>query len=161
MIFTKAIKYENIVEKLEKESDVITIIGCETCTRVSGVCTDENIVSLAKKLTEDGYIVEGGYLVPEACTPKVLFAKLNSKVNTIISFACGAGTSNLTRTFEDLKVIPASQDIGLMIEDSSKHILKVTVPYATHEDEYGKEYVAFTGKKAEQDNNLSFGGVNK
>jgi len=157
MIFTKAIKYENIVEKLEKESDVITIIGCETCARVSGVSNDKNIVSLAKKLTKDGYNVEGGYLVPAACTPKVLFAKLDSKVNTIISFACGAGTSNIIRTFEDLKVIPVSEDIGLMIEDSSKHILKVTVPYENHEDEYGKEYVVFTGEKAEKDTNLSFG----
>lgn len=161
MIFTKALKYDNVVEKLEKETDVITIIGCETCTRVSGVCNDQNVISLAKKLSEDGYNVEGGYLVPAACSPKVLFAKLNSNVNTIISFACGAGTSNITRTFEDLKVIPVAEDIGLMIEDSSKHILKVTVPYAGHEDEYGKEYVVFTGEKAKDDNNLSVGGLDK
>jgi hypothetical protein len=161
MIFTKALKYEDVVEKLEKERDVITIIGCETCARVSGVSNDKNIAFLAKRLSEDGYRIEGGYLVPSACSPVVLFAKLNSKINTIISFTCGTGVCNLSRTFENMKVVPASEDIGLMIEDSAKHILKVTLPYAGHEDEYGKEYAVFTGEKTKQNNNLSFGGLDK
>lgn len=155
MIFTKALKYEDITHELDKDEDVISIIGCETCVRVAGAGGQEKLVSLAKKLIEDGYNFKEGYLVPTACTPKVYFAKPHEKVNTIISLACEAGSANIERIYEDYKVIETVQDVGLMCEDAEKHVLKITLP-CTDKNEHGKEYELHTGKKLEDDDNLKF-----
>lgn len=156
MIFTKALKYEDIIEKLDKENDIITIIGCNTCVRVSGAGGEKRLNELAKKLVDDGYNVEGGYIIPASCTPKALFVKLDRRINTVIALSCSAGFANITRIFEDQKVIPSVEDIGLMIENSDEHIVKITMPYEGHEDEYGKEYEALTGLKKASDDNLKF-----
>jgi hypothetical protein len=161
MIFIKSIEYDNVVKQLDKENDIITIMGCETCARVAGVSNEEQLKKLAGKLIEDGYNVEGGYLIPSLCTPKVLFTKVKDRVNTIISISCNAGASNLIRIFADKKIISATEDIGLMIENTDKHIVKITVPYGGHDNEYGKEYQANTGIKMDTDDNLSFGRIDK
>ena len=151
MIFTKALKYEDIIKNIDIDNDVITIIGCETCVRVAGSGGEEKMKELAMKLRSEGYNVKDGFMVPSSCTPKVLYAQLSKDVNTIISMACSAGTSNVIRCFPEYKVIETTENIGLMITDTDKNIIKVTMPYESHEDELGMEYECCTGNK--KDNN--------
>jgi hypothetical protein len=148
MIFTKALPYNDIKQKLDK-NDVITIIGCETCVRAAGCGGKEKMRELALKLRKDGFNVIDGFMVPTVCTPKVLFAKLNKNVNTVISLACSAGMSNIQRYFSNYKIIETTADIGLMVTDSDKNVLKVTMPYQDYKNEQGKEYTLCTGEKAD------------
>lgn len=161
MIFTKSLKYEDIKNNLNKDTDIISIIGCETCVRTSGSGGQEKMRELALKLREDGYAVKDGFMVPSACTPKVTFAKLNKDINTIISLACSAGTSNIERYFSEYKIIETTEDIGLMITDSDKKTIKVTMPYKGHEDEASKEYELYTGNKKDTANELPILEVEK
>ncbi|MDD2402495.1 MAG: hypothetical protein PHI90_09400, partial [Clostridia bacterium] len=161
MIFTKALKYEDIKKGLDKDNDIITIIGCETCVRVAGSGGEEKMKELALKLRSDGYNVKDGFMVPTACTPKISFAKLSKDVNTIVSLACSAGSSNLERSYPEYKIIETTEDIGLMITNTDKNIIKVTMPYEGHEDEAGKEYDFYTGNKRDNDNELLFSEVRK
>ncbi|WP_461204981.1 hypothetical protein [Clostridium sp. DL1XJH146] len=154
MIFTKALDYEDIKVNLNKEEDIITIIGCETCVRVAGSGGQEKMKELALQLRKDGYNVKDGFMVPSACTPKVLFAKLSKDVNTIISLACGAGTANIGRSFEGYKIIESVEDIGLMVTDTKKEIIKITMPFKKDSCEVGKEYEVITGNKNDSDNGL-------
>jgi len=161
MIFTKALPYKDIKDNLDKESDVITIIGCPSCVRVSGSGGEEKMRELALKLRKDGFNVKDGFMVPSACTPKVLFARIGRDVNTVLSLACSAGTSNIRRFFLKHKIVETTEDIGLMVTDSDKKILKVTMPYQNHEGETGKEYVVCTGEKRAVDNGLPITEVGK
>ncbi|QNK39917.1 hypothetical protein [Caproicibacter fermentans] len=145
MIFTKALPYNDIKRKLDK-SDVITIIGCESCVRASGCGGEEKMQELALKLRKDGYNVVDGYMVPSSCTPKLLFAKLGKNINTIISLACSAGLSNIKRYYSNYKIVETTTDIGLMVTDSDQKILKVTMPYQEHKNERGNEYGLCTGE---------------
>lgn len=154
MIFTKALKYENIKKNIDKNKDVITIIGCETCVRVAGSGGEEKMKELAIKLLNDGYNVKDGFMIPTVCTPKIMYAKLSKDINTIISLACSAGCSNLERTYPGYKIIETTEDIGLMVTDTDKNIIKITIPYKNNEDEVGKEYEVITGIKKNNDNNL-------
>lgn len=151
MIFTKALPYDEIKRNLDK-SDVITIIGCESCVRASGCGGEEKMRELALKLRKDGYNVEDGFMVPGSCSPKVLFAKLGKNINTIVSLACSAGMSNILRYYPNCKIVATTTDIGLMVTDSDKKILKVTMPYRGHEKETGKEYGLCTGEKLDSEN---------
>lgn len=151
MIFTKSLDVEDIKKKLDKDNDVIAIIGCETCVRVSGTGGDEKMKELALRLRSEGYTVKEGFMVPTACTPKIFLAKPDRSVNTILSLACSAGTSNLERELSQYKVVGTTEDIGLMIHNTDTELIKITIPYGEHEEERGKEYEAHTGaaKKSE------------
>jgi hypothetical protein len=146
MIFTKALPYQEIKEHLDK-NDLITIIGCESCVRTSGSGGEAKMKELALKLRKDGYHVIDGFMVPSACTPKVLYAKLGKNINTIISLACSAGTANMQRCFANYKIVETTVDIGLMVSNSEQKVIKVTMPYQEHRNEQGKEYEIYTGKK--------------
>lgn len=150
MIFTKALPYSEIKKNLNKD-DVITIIGCESCVRTSGCGGEEKMKELALKLRKDGYNVVDGFMVPNSCSPKVLFAKVGKNINTIISLACSAGMSNVKRYFLNYKIVETTADIGLMVSDSDRKVLKVTMPYKDYQAEQGKEYGLCTGEKVDSD----------
>jgi hypothetical protein len=148
MIFTKALPYEQIKASLSKD-DRIMIIGCESCVRASGCGGAEKMKELALRLRKDGYQVIDGYMVPGSCSPKVLFAKPGKSINTIISLACSAGGANIRRYYPGYKIVETTRDIGLMVTDSEKKVLKVTMPYRGSEDEKDNEYGLCTGEKRE------------
>lgn len=154
MIFTKALPYNEIKEKLSKTNDVITVIGCQSCVRASGCGGEKKMKELALSLRQNGYNVKDGFSVLASCTPKVLFVKLDSEVNTILSLSCSAGTANVKRCFPKHKVVETTAAIGLMLADSDKKILKVTMSYQDYPDEKGKEYGLCTGEKMDSNNNL-------
>ena len=64
---TRAVKYEIIVEQLEKKSDVISIVSCNTCVRLAKTGGEEKMKNLAMKLMEDGYHVKDGFLITLPC----------------------------------------------------------------------------------------------
>lgn len=154
MIFTKALKYEDIKKELDKAHDIITIIGCETCVRVAGSGGEEKMKELAMKLRSEGFKVRDGFMIPSVCTPKIFLAKLGEDVNTLLSLACSAGFSNLQRSYSEYKIVETTEDIGLMVTDSDKKMIKVTIPYAKHVDEAGQEYDFETGKKRNSNSGL-------
>jgi len=154
MIFTKALEYEDIRKNIDKDNDVITIIGCETCVRVAGSGGQEKMKELAMQLRSDGYNVKDGFMVPTACTPKIFLAKIGRGVNTILSLACEAGSANLERSYPEYKLVQTIKDVGLMVADTDKEVLKVTLPYKVDDNEVGKEYKTLTGIKNENDNSL-------
>lgn len=161
MIFTKALKYEDIKKNIDKDNDVITIVGCETCVRVAGSGGEEKMKELAMSLRGEGYNVKDGFMVPTACNPKLFYAKLSKDVNTVISLACNAGFSNMERIFEECKIIEAIEDVGLMVTDTDKRIIKITMPYKNSEDKIGKEYETITGNKKDSDKGLPIMEVEK
>ena len=154
MIFSKAISYEDIVKNLDKENDVISMIGCETCVRVAGSGGREVMKNMALRLRKDGYKVKEGFLVPTACNPKLSFASPANDVNTVLSLACSAGSSNILRIFPECRLVQTIEDAGLMVTDTSKKILKITMPFENYEDETGFEYECLSGKKTESNDNL-------
>ena len=152
MIFTKPLSYNEIKKELTKE-DVITMISCQACARASGSGGEENMRELALKLRSDGFNVKDGYTINAVCTPKVLQAKLDKEVNTVITMSCSAGVSNVSRMLSVSKVVGTSTDIGLMTVNTNKKVLKVEMPYESSKDEKDKEYQMFSGKALKNNDN--------
>ena len=154
MILTKSLSYEEITRNLDKEKDSIAIIGCNTCIRVSGSGGPEKLKELALKLRSDGYKVKEGFMLPIACMEPYLFtAKLAIGVNTIISLTCSAGVSNMKRNYSELKIIETVDDMGLMVSDANKGILKLVCPYDKYKDKVGSEYgIGSDAKELEKEN---------
>lgn len=141
MIFSNSLDYEAITNQLDKENDVITIIGCNTCIRVSGAGGPDKMKALALQLKKDGYNVKDGFMLPIACMePYLATAKLAHEVNTIVVLACTAGVSNIKRNYPHLKVVETVDNIGLIVADTNKGVLKIAMPYEKHQHKLGEEY---------------------
>ncbi|WP_320127627.1 hypothetical protein [uncultured Sphaerochaeta sp.] len=152
MIFTKKVCYEDIRKQLDKDTDTISLVGCETCARVAGTGGQARMKELALQLRKDGYKVKDGFLIPTVCTPKLGFAKVGSDVNTILSLACNAGTSNIRRFFPNCKIVETTEDVGLMIEDAKEETLQITMSYDKFTMEIGNTFEAFTGVRKDSIN---------
>jgi hypothetical protein len=98
--------------------------------------------------------VKDGFMVPTACTPKIFLAKMARDVNTILSLACEAGSANLERSYPEHKLVQTIKDVGLMVADTDKKVLKVTLPYKVNDNEVGREFKLYTGQRNENDNSL-------
>ncbi|WBW95617.1 hypothetical protein [Oceanirhabdus sp. W0125-5] len=148
MIFTNSFKYEDIISKIDKEKDSITIVGCNGCVRTSGAGGPEKMKELALKLRNDGYNVLDGYMLPAACVePYIHKAKLSFDVNTVIALSCSAGFFNMKNNFSHVKVVESVEDIGLFVADANTEIIKVVMPYEKHKDKLGEEYIMGTDGK--------------
>lgn len=159
MIFGKPVPIDELEKGLNKETDVIAIIGCMACARGSGISGPDQLKDLALKLRADGYNVKEGFEVSATCTPKTLFAKLGKEVNTVISMSCSAGTDNVARLYSNVKAIGAGKDVGLVAGSTTKGLLKVTMPYADFKEEKGKEFGMGVGDKKDTEELL--GGKEK
>lgn len=158
MIFGKGLPIEEVEKNLNKESDVIAIIGCQACARASGYGGPVKMKDMALKLRADGYNVKEGFTILYSCTPKALFAKLDKEVNTVISVSCGAGADNIARLFPNVKSMGSSQDVGLAPGSTKLGLLKVTMPFADFKEEMGKEFGMGVGDEKDTHNELWEGG---
>lgn len=141
MIMTKSINYEDVISKLDKEKDIISIVGCNTCIRVGGAGGPDKMKELAMKLRKDGYKVKDGFMLPDACMEPFLgVVSFSPEINTVIALSCTAGSSNVKRNYPNMKVIDTVEDIGLMIGDANKGLLKLQRPYKKYEHLKGNEY---------------------
>lgn len=141
MIFSNSLDYKELTKQLDKENDVITIVGCNTCIRVSGAGGPDKMKEVASKLKKDGYNVKDGFMLPIACMePYLATMTLDNQVNTIVSLTCTAGVSNIRRNYPNLKLVETVDNIGLIVADTNKGVLKIAMPYDKHKDKIGQEY---------------------
>lgn len=146
MIFTKSKEYEDIVRELDKSADVITIITCTSCARFAGTGSDVNMKKLALRLREDGYNVLDGYSINAVCTPVVMRAAIDKRVNTLVVMSCAGGLSSVKEDFPGYKIVGTTYDVGLMSADNRVNEVTVRQIFAGSEDACGKQFEMFTGK---------------
>lgn len=145
MIFTESLTYDELKKQLDKD-DVIAILGCQICARVSGTGGKKQMADLVRHLRGDGFNVKEGFAVNAVCTPKVLQAKLDGKVNTVITMACSSGCSNVSQFYKNMKVVSSCADVGLMSANTKNKTVKVAMPYERYRESKGQVYKMFTGE---------------
>ena len=151
MIFSKVLPYKDIVKFLSKKESKIAIISCNGCARICGSGGLSKAEELGFRLIRDGYKVMDEVVVLYACSEPSLWElkrkiKMNPEVNTLISLACSAGWSCITRNFPNKKVINATEDVGLMVIDTEKGLFKLTSPYRKYASQAGNKYEIGTGR---------------
>ena len=145
MIFTKSMDYETITNELSKD-DTIAVVSCNNCVRVCGTGGEKKMKELSLRLREDGYNVKEGFLVTKACPqPYLGTVKLSPLVNKVIVLACTAGWSTANRVFKNRQVVRSLTDVGLLITDTDKGVVKVAKAFDGFEDLVGKEFEIGTG----------------
>jgi hypothetical protein len=158
VIFSRLLPYEEISKRLSKDSKIV-IISCNGCARMSGSGGLERAEELRLRLMKEGYKVTDEAVIPYACSEPYLrelrrMARLSPEADTIISLACSAGWSCIKRSFPNMKVINATEDIGLMIIDMDEGLFKVTSPFKKYEEILGRKYEIYSGKPIQGDNSM-------
>lgn len=160
MIFTETLTYDEIKNNLNKD-DVIAIIACSSCARISGTGGEKQMKDLAMQLRGEGFKVKEGFSINTVCTPKVIQAKLNGKVNTVITLSCSAGSSNVMQLFANQKVVSGCSDVGLMTANKQNETVKVAMPYDNYKETKGNTYKMFTGELVKNNSLKEDGEVEK
>ncbi|OEU64269.1 MAG: hypothetical protein BA867_03080 [Desulfobacterales bacterium S5133MH16] len=147
MIFTKKLPYESITNELSKD-DTISIISCNNCVRIAGTGGGKTMKEVALRLKGDGYNVKDGFLITKACPqPYMGIVRLNPLVDTLILLACNAGCSTAKRVFPGMKIVRTMEDVGLLITDTDKGVVKLAMAFDKFKDLVGKEFEIGTGKQ--------------
>lgn len=117
---TKAVKYEKLKEMLKKE-DVISIISCNTCVRLSETGGEIKMEELAVKLRNDGFNVRDGFLITMPCQDKYMDSvTITPDIDTLVMLACTSGCANAHMYFPNKKIIYALEDRGMIIVGPAK-----------------------------------------
>lgn len=110
---TRPRKYNEIKKLLDVENDVISVISCNTCVRLSNTGGEKKLRMLANRLRKDNVNVVDGFLITMPCVDSYLEnVKLHRSVNTIVMLACSCGNANATTHFPNKKIVSALQDRG-------------------------------------------------
>lgn len=113
---TRPRKYNEIKKLIDVENDVISVISCNTCVRLSNTGGEKKLRMLANRLRKDNVNVLDGFLITMPCVDSYLEnVKLHHSVNTIVMLTCSCGCANATTHFPDKKIVPALQDRGTEI----------------------------------------------
>jgi len=113
---TRPRKYNEIKKLIDVENDVISVISCNTCVRLSNTGGEKKLRMLANRLRKDNVNVVDGFLITMPCVDSYLEnVKLHHSVNTLVMLACSCGCANTTTHFPDKKIVPALQDRGTEI----------------------------------------------
>lgn len=146
MVHTKSRQYDAIRDEIDKKS-VISIISCNNCVRVCGTGGRDKLRDLALRLRKDGYRVKDGFLITKACPQPYMGAvSLDPMVDTVVVLACYAGWSNAKRRFPGRKIVSTTEDVGLLITDSDKGVVKLVKTFGKYGDLLGTEFEIGTGK---------------
>ena len=127
---TRPAKYDEIKGKIDPKKDVISVISCNTCTRLSNTGGEKKLRMLANRLRKDNFNVVDGFLITMPCVDTYIEnVELHPSVNTLVMLACSCGCANAITHFPDKKIVPALQDRGTeIIVDSKTNTKRWRVP---------------------------------
>ena len=126
---TRPKKHAQITNSLESESDIISVVSCNTCTRLSNTGGEKKLKMLVKRLRKDGYNVMDAFLITMPCVDSYIEnLRINSSVNTLVMLACSCGCANTKIHFPKKKVVPALDDRGTQVMDKKTKKQKWRVP---------------------------------
>lgn len=106
---------------------------------------------LASKLKADGYTVTD--IIPTAvlCVHDyVRNARVSDGVTAVVVSACAAGWTSAARRWTDIKVVPTSVTLGLVVGDRRCGNLKLMEPYKEYQELSGKEWQMLSGERQKE-----------
>lgn len=126
---TRPKKYNEITNEIDKEKDIISVVSCNTCTRLSNTGGETKLLMMAKRLKRDGYNVVDAFLITMPCVDFYIEnLNINSAVNTLVMLACSCGCANAKVHFPNKKIVPALDDRGTLVVEKETKTKKWRVP---------------------------------
>jgi hypothetical protein len=113
-------EYEALKARL-KPDDRIAILSCDSCAKQSdGLGGEQGMVSLADKLSADGFHVVHRELLPIACSLEQLTARLDDEgirklfeeVDVIVPLSCQRGIERAKDVLPGLRILRVTETLG-------------------------------------------------
>ncbi|HKM09445.1 MAG TPA: hypothetical protein VJX93_03025 [Candidatus Methanomethylophilaceae archaeon] len=147
---SEKLPYEKITENLKK-NDKIAVICCNCCVRFCGSGGVDHMNELASKLKADGYTVTD--IIPTAglCVyDYVRNARVSDGITAVVVSACVAGWTSASRRWTDIKVVPTTETLGLVVGDRRVGNLKLIMPFENYKDLAGHEWQMISGERQKE-----------
>lgn len=131
---------DDIVQDLDPK-EPIAVISCNNCVKVCGSGGEGVWEPFCDDLRERGFRIEDRVLITNPCSRAYLEdLSLSSAVKACVMLACDGAMKGFETVFPDIKLVPATETMGLFIVSKADGVVKLVIPFPGYEDLEGKEF---------------------
>ena len=129
-VMTRPRPMHDIVADLDR-SQPLTVISCNNCTRVSGAGGEAVIGPFCRDLRARGFRVEQEVLITNPCSRGYFEdLELAPASKAVVLMACRGAQSGFISLHPDLRMVPATETMGLFVVSKADGVIKLMAPFA-------------------------------
>ena len=139
-VITRLRPMDDIVEDLDPR-EAIAVISCNNCVKVCGSGGEGAWEPFCEELAKRGFRIEDRFLITNPCSRAYLEnLSLSPTVKACVMMACDGAMKGFQTAYPDVKLVPASDTLGLFVVSKADGVVKLVIPFSGYEDLAGREF---------------------
>lgn len=139
-VMTRPRPMDDVVADLDR-SQPITVISCNNCTRVSGAGGEAVLGPFSRELRSRGFRVEQEVLITNPCSRGYFEdLELAPATQAVVLMACRGAQSGFISLHPDLRMVPATETMGLFVVSKADGVVKLMAPFPDFAHLKGAEF---------------------
>jgi hypothetical protein len=139
-VITRLLPTKDIAAQLEP-SEPLAVISCNNCVKVAGAGGEGVWDEVCKDLEEQGFRIEQRVLITNPCSRGYFEdLRLSPAVKAVVLLACSGAQNGFATLWPDIKLVPATETLGLFMASKADGIVKLMMPFPGYEDLKGAEF---------------------
>ena len=139
-VITRLRPMDDILAELDP-AEPLAVISCNNCVKVSGAGGEGVWEGFCDELTKRGFRIEDRVLFMNPCSRGYLEdLTLSPAVKTVVMMACNGAATGFVSLHPDIKLVSATETMGLFVVSNADGVIKLMMPFAGYEDLKGKEF---------------------
>ena len=139
-VITRLLPTEDVVARLDP-SEPVAVISCNNCVKAAGAGGEGVWEGVCKDLEERGFRIEQRVLITNPCSRGYFEdLKLSPAVRAVVLLACSGAQNGFATLWPDIKLVPATETLGLFMASKADGVVKLMLPFPGYEDLKGTEF---------------------
>ena len=139
-VITRLCPIDEVAEQLDP-AEPLAVISCNNCVKVAGAGGEGVWEDFCDELRARGFRIEDRVLITNPCSRGYLEdLTLSPAVKTVVLLACYGAQNGFQTVFPDLKLVPATETLGLFIASKADGVVKLMMPFPGYEHLKGTEF---------------------
>lgn len=156
-VITRLRPMEEVVSELDP-ADPLAVISCNNCVKVAGAGGEGVWETVCDELKKRGFRLEDRVLITNPCSRGYQEdLRLSPAVKTVVMLACEGAQNAFSSLFPDLKLVTATETLGLFVASKGDGVVKLMMPFPGHEDLKGREFAFGNSRVMLEDEKLVVG----
>jgi len=131
---------DDVVAELDP-AEPLAVISCNNCVKVAGSGGEGVWEAFCDELTARGFRIEDRVLITNPCSRGYLEnLTLSPAVKTVVLMACYGAQNGFKTVFPDLKLVSATETLGLFVVSKADDVVKLMMPFPGYEHLKGTEF---------------------
>ncbi len=139
-VITRLLPVDEVAGKLDP-AEPLAVISCNNCVKVAGAGGEGVWEAYCDELERRGYRVEQRVLITNPCSRGYYEdLRLSPAVKAVVLLACAGAQNGFATVWPDVKLVPATETLGLFLASKADGVVKLMQPFPGYEDLQGAEF---------------------